>query len=433
MYVALILVLLGLLIALLVWGRIDRHWISVLIMILLLISRAVDFDEALRYIDWDVLGLILGVSFLTMYLERSGLATLVAKRIIKSFGNSIRLLIFSISLVAGLVSILMENVSVVILLYPVVYSISITLALNPVVPMIMLTLSANIAGSATMIGDPPAILTAGAFRLSFIDFIIYKGKPSMFFFTIISMVSAIAVTSYIYSNKIGIRPSSDYDRDIPVPSSDKVFLVEATAFLVVKIILLSFRHVLNIPLSLTAAVAVGGITIMRILHRDIDSVVYAFKHGFEWKLLVFLVGVFVLSGAFEKHGVASIFAESLVYSMRGNTIALVSALIWLSVAFSAVIDNVPYTLTMIPVVKKVSEMLSLDPVVIMWAVLIGTTLGGNLTYIGASANVTAVRLLEKHGHNVSFTEFVKIGLVYNTTSVLLAWALYILIYFKPGT
>lgn len=433
MYIVIVLALLCALIAFLIWGKIARHWVSIAIALTLLLTGALTLGEAFEYVDWDVLGLILGMSFLTIYLEQSGFATYIARYFIERFGHSTYLLMFSLSLVAGLVSVIMENVSVVILLYPVIYSIFASLNLDPVIPIIMVALSANIAGSATMIGDPPAIITAGAFKLAFMDFIFYRGKPSMFFFTLVSMVTAIAVTSYIYSNKIAKRDYlsrsvgstiTDVDNNI-----DNVFLAEAVVFLAVKIILLSFRHILAIPLSLTAATAVGGLTIVRLIHRDVKSVAYALKHGFEWKLLVFLLGVFMLSGAFEKHGVARLFAEGLVNTFRDNVVALTTALLYLSVALSAVLDNVPITTTMIPVVKSIAEMIIVDPVVVMWAILIGITLGGNLTYIGASANVTAVRLLEKRGHNVSFTDFIKLSVIYNTTSVVLAWILYIAIYF----
>ncbi|MEM1526118.1 MAG: SLC13 family permease [Ignisphaera sp.] len=428
MYVVLIPLLLVVFIALLIWGKIERQWISLAIAFILILLGAVSIDEIFTYVDWDVLGLILGVSILTVYLEKSGFAEVIARHMVRLSKGSTYLLIFLISLVAGLISILMENVSVVVLLFPIVYNICRSLGTDPIIPTIMLALSANIAGSATMIGDPPAILTAGAFKLTFTDFIIYRGKPSMFFFTLISMILAITVTSIISSRKINIKPSIPNNKNGISLSIDKPFLVEAIVFLTIKIILLSLRHALHIPFSLTAAVAVGGITIARIIHRDTNSVVYAFKHGFEWKLLLFLIGVFVLSSAFEKHGIAYIFAEELVWIFKDNLMALVSSLLYLMVILSSVIDNVPLTMTMIPVVKKISELLLLNPVVIMWSVLIGITLGGNLTYMGASANVTAIRLLEKQGHNVSFTDFIKISIVYNTVSVVSAWILYIIFY-----
>lgn len=428
MYTILVLTLLCILIAFLIWGRIERQWISLAMALILIFSGAITFNDAFRYVDWDVLGLILGVNLLTIYLGKCGFVNIITKHMVKIFGHSTYLMFFSLSMMSGLISMFMENVSVVILLFPIVYSISSSLGINPVAPTIIMTFSANLAGSATMIGDPPAIVTASSFGLTFTDFILYKGKPSMFFFTLISMIGATAISSYICSRRISLT-SSTTNRTYLETKIDRIFLIESIAFLLVKIVLLSLRNILGIPLSLTAIIAVGGITTARLIHRDTSSIIYIFKHGFEWRLLLFLLGVFILSGSFEKHDVAYIFAEKIVYIFRDNCVALASLLLWMSVAFSAVIDNLPYTLTMIPVVKKVAEFVLIDPVIIVWSILIGTTLGGNLTYIGASANITAIRLLERNGHSVSFTEFIKIGIIYNTVSVILAWIIYIYAYF----
>jgi len=424
---------LTILIALLIWNKIERHWIGLAIAVVLVVTGVVSPSEAIKYVNWDVLGLILGVGIFTVYLERSGLATLAARYILKHSKGSPYTTVFLLSLLAGLVSIFMENVSVVLLFYPVVFTISRSIEIDPRTPMILMALSANIAGSATMIGDPPALITAGAFNLSFTDFIFYKGKPSMFFFTLVSMIVAIALSAYL-SVKRNARIMSSRGVDHAVlgydsqGSLDEIFVWEAAFFLSIKIILLSLRNILSIPLSFSAFIAVSGITIARLIHRDRGSVKEAFRHGFEWRLLIFLASLFILSGAFEKHGIAKILAEYLVKEFSYNIFGLTSVIMWLCVALSSVIDNVPITLTMIPIVKTMSSITSHDPVILMWAALIGITLGGNFTYIGASANVTAVRMLEKNGYKIGFLDFMKVSIIYNATSVLLAWLLYSLIY-----
>lgn len=428
MYSYLVLSLLTLLIAFLVWGKVERQWVGLAIALTLLLTGAISLDEVVTYVDWDVLGLILGISIYTMFLERSGFTALVANRIVEKFRYSLSKLMFFLPLVAGFISIFMENVSVVILMYPIVLNVYKTIGLDPTITTILVALSANIAGSATMVGDPPAIITAGAFGLSFTDFIVYRGLPSMFFLTIISMITAIATTYELYARKVDVGVVKDVSNNISVQSVDRVFVIEALTFLCIKIILLSIRNVLHIPLSLTAAIAVGGITLARAFHRDRNTIAFAFKHGFEWKLLVFLLSVFMLSGAFEKHGIAKAFAERVIVLTGGNLVAITSVLVWLCVAMSSVIDNVPITVTMIPIVRDIAASLRIDPVILMWAALIGITLGGNFTYIGASANVAAVRLLEKSGYNVSFSKFIKVSLIYNTVSVVVAWILYTLIY-----
>ncbi len=421
-----VLALLVLLVGLVVYGRFERQWVSLAVLTVLLLTGAVSLREAALFIDWDVLGLILGMSFLTAYLDRSGLMDLIAAKLGKHLNTSFKLVFWS-SMISGLVSVFLENVTVVLLMAPIVLRLSRKLGVNPLHTLIPVALASNMAGSATMVGDPPAIITAGRFGLAFMDFIWYGGRPSMFFFTIIHMVLACATIAYLTSRLLqagSTDPSSSAGYSAETPKIDRVFVVEATAFLILKILLLTFRHELGIPLSLAAFAGVGGLTLVRTAHSDLQSVRECLKEGFEWKLLLFLVGVFTLSGAFAKHGLASRVATYLIELSGGNLFLITSTLVWLSVAISAVIDNVPYTVTMLPVIEAVANSLNVEAITIAWAVLLGTTLGGNLTYIGASANVTAVRLLEREGRNVSFTDFIKVSIPFNTVSVVTGWVLY---------
>ncbi len=423
-YQLLVLSLLVGLVGLVAWGRIERHWVSLGILLVLLITGAVSPLEALRYVDWDVLGLILGMSILTVFLEESGLMELVARFLERRLNNPWKL-VFGLSLMAGIVSIALENVTVVLLFAPVTLRLAIRMGLNPVPVLIGVALASNMSGSATMIGDPPAILTAGYFNLAFMDFIWYGWRPSMFFLTLIPMIIACTVLAFIVVREIKKYTRIEGLDEVPGEFEyDKVFLVEAVVFLSIKIVLLSLRHVLDIPLSLAAAVGAGGLIIVRLLHRDRLSVKKALIDGFEWKLLLFLIGVFVLSGAFAKHGLAEMVADAILSISSDNLFIITSLLVWISVLVSAVIDNVPYTATMLPVVAIISENLGVEPITIAWALLLGLTLGGNLTYIGASANVTAVRILERRGYKVSFKDFIKISLPFNTVSVVTGWILY---------
>lgn len=429
-YQGLILGLLVFLIGMITWGRIERQWVSLIILLVLVATNAVDFNELLIYVDWDVLGLILGMSILTVYLEDSGLMEIVSSFLRRRLTSPLKL-VFWLSFTAGLVSIALENVSVVLLFAPIALRMAKSMNLNPIPVMIGVALASNMAGSATMIGDPPAIITAGYLNLVFTDFIWYNGKPSMFFFTLIPMIIACLVLALIarrslsqINNPYNTNSLNDRNTGQIANIIDKIFLIEASLFLTIKIILLSLRHVIHLPLSLIALIAVGGLTITRLIHRDYKSVKHALVAGFEWKLLLFLIGVFTLSGAFAKHGLANLAANWIVSTSSGNIVIVTSLLVWLSVLISAFIDNVPYTTTMLPVVVLIANSLGVEPITIAWALLLGTTLGGNLTYIGASANVTAVRILEKRGYQVSFWDFIRISIPFNTVSVITGWILY---------
>mgnify|MGYP005629728435 CR=1 FL=1 len=424
MYSVAVLASLALLVALLVWGFVPRHLASLLVMAILLVTGAVELGEVVEFVDWDVLALIFGMSIFTVYLEKSGFVDVVAGCVLRKVGD-LRMLVFVLSMVSGLISLFLENVTVVLILAPVVFRIATVLGVDPAYVLVPVALASNMAGSATMVGDPPAIITAGYLGLSFTDFIWYRGRPSMFFLTVIPMVLACLTASAMVPRDAG----SARRRDEPMTRSvDKVFLAETLFFLGAKVLLLSLRTALRLPLSLAVLVGLGGLTLCRLIHGDRRSVAESFRKGFEWRTLLFLTGVFVLSGAFAKHGLAKHLALQLVELCGYELLSLTSFLVWFSVAVSAFIDNVPYVSMMLPVISSLSSMLSVDPATIAWALLLGATLGGNLTFIGASANVVAVRVLEKQGRRVSFAEFMRISVPFNTVSVVSGWILYELLW-----
>ncbi len=423
--------LLGLLVALCAWGRIPRHWVALGIAIALLATGCLSPTQFLEGVDWDVIGLVLGMSIMTAYLELSGAMDLAARALLKRVASP-RLLLFTLLMAAGCVSIALENVSVTLLFAPIGTRIAGAVGLDVVYTVVGVALASNLAGSATMIGDPPAIITAGYFNLAFTDFIVYRGRPSMFFYTLAAMILACLSISLSAPRSPAFdknRVTSVGNEGVPtLRNVDRLFVLETLAFLSVKIALLSVRHVIRIPLSLAAAVAVGGTSMARLAHRDVDSVRKALREGLDWRVALFLVGVFSLSKAFQVQGLAKLLATWMLSFAGADLFATTTMLVWVSVLASAFIDNVPYTATMLPVVSYMASRLHLDPVLLAWAMLLGTTLGGNLTYIGASANVVAVRLLEKKGLRVSFLDFLRVSSLFNTVSVVSGWLMYELVW-----
>ena len=364
-----------------------------------------------------MLGFVYLMSIVTGFLEASGLA-LAAARLVSRLGG--RRAVFGIILVSGLVSIILENVSVVYLFAPIALRLAQQLGYDPVPVVIGAALAADMAGSATMIGDPPAIITAGYLGLRFTDFIFYKGKPSMFFYTLAAMVAASLVATAIAARRVSGFDGGGEER------IDRVFLAEVTAFLTLKIILLSIRDEIRLPLTLIAAIAIGGITATRLLlHRDWRGVREAYsKHDYETPL--FLAGVFLLSGAFVETGLAGRIARLLLEASQGSITRLEILLIAVSMIASAVIYNTPYVAAMLPVVVQLAHEAHADPVVLAWALLIGATLGGTLTYIGAMGNYAAVRFLSQRGYKVGYKRFAEVSIPFTLTSVLVGGGLYLL-------
>jgi Na+/H+ antiporter NhaD/arsenite permease-like protein len=399
----------------------SREYIGLILILTLLLTKAITPYEFIKYVNWDVLGLIIGMNIFSVLLEESGLVKLLSDKIL-SHTYSYRKILFLLTLSSGIISIALENVTVVLLMAPIVFMITDKTGYDPAPIIIGVALASNMAGSATMIGDPPAIIVAGHYNLSFIDFIIHDVKPSMFFITLIPMI----ISTYIYTLLVPEQKIvNNKSNTIITNNTDKSFLVEATIFLTIKITLLSIRNIIELPLTLIATIGVGGLILTRIiLHNDIESAKKGVRQGFDWKLIVFLIGIFVLSGAFAKYGLARRFAEFILGVAGNNLFYITSILIWISVAFSAVMDNTPYVVTMLPVIDDIVRDIGADPLTIVWALLLGATLGGGITYIGASANLIAIRLLEKKGRKVSFLEFIRKSLPFNLSNIIIGWIIY---------
>ena len=434
MYAVLVLSLLIAMIVLVAIGKPERHWIGIGIVLVLLVSGAIGFNELVEYVHWDVLGLILGMSIFSILLEKSGIADVVSRYLLRKVRSPFKLF-FVLVFLSGVISIALENVTVVLLFAPIVFKISRISGSNPVPLMIGVALASNMAGSATMIGDPPAIITAGHYDLNFLDFIIYDGKPSMFFITLIPMLFSCLTYSFF---SLRTQSGRDWSLDGVINEDlmkgvDKTFMYETLFFLSVKIVLLSIRDIYHIPLTLAAIIGVGGLASVRIiLHGDYENVKTSIVEGFEWKLLVFLIGVFALSGSFAKYGLASAFAKALLGIAGSNIYVITGILIWLSVAISAVIDNTPYVVTMLPVIDDIAASTGVNPIVYAWSLLLGATLGGGITYIGASANLVAVRLLEKRGYRITFGGFIRYSIPFNIVNIMTGWLLFIVFWLGLG-
>ena len=402
-----------------------RHYVALGVAILAIFLGLLPLNKIFNYIDIDVIGLIIGMSIMTVFIELSGLAELTAS-IISKYVHRPSLIILSLSLTAGIISIALENVSVVLIMAPIAFTLASKLKVDPKILIIGIALASNLSGSATMIGDPQAIITAGYFKLAFGDFIVYNGKPSMFFFTLAALILACISLTYMARTRYINKGNTQIYSVMKVSNRiDKAFVFETVIFLSIKIILLTLRNELGIPLSLAAFVAIAGLSTVRlIIHKDVDSVIKALKGGFEWRVALFLIGVFTIAGSFSEQGLANDLAMLISFVGGRDLFLITSALVWLSVIASAFIDNVPYIATMLPVVESLQRILGVNPIVLAWALLLGATLGGNLTYIGASANVVAVRLLEKKGFQTTFIEFIRLSVPFNTVSVLSGWLLY---------
>ncbi|MCS7139343.1 MAG: SLC13 family permease [Candidatus Nezhaarchaeota archaeon] len=414
-------------IALIAWGRIHRAYIGLAASLILLALGIVPLHKVSEYVDVDVLGLLIGMAIITYYLEKSGFARWIASRFLRVFGRSPMNSLIALAYLGSLISLVLDNVSTTLLLAPVAIGIAESLGVSIVPYVIGVALGANLVGAALMVGDPPSMMVASALDLSFTDFILFQGKPSIFFIIMAACPIAaltLGVTAKRYIDGSRASMSARLDLNEYRMSDRGLFLTAMTVFLCV-VVLLSVRNVYNIPLWMPPLL--GGLLLLTI-RAPCDKSLDPLLKGVSWKTLIFISSVFILTGGLVETSFLTILTLEVYELCKADALIASTLLIWLSVLLSAFIDNIPYFAMMIPTVMRLAEISGMNVYTLMWALLMGGSLGGNCTYIGASANAVAVGILEKRGHKVSFIEFSKIGAPYTVVAILVGEAIHYLIF-----
>ena len=399
-----------------------RTHVAVISGALLVLTGAVSPKDAFTCINWNVMGIFVGTLIVADVFMESRVPAFVAEVIVDKAGNT-AWAILSICLLTGFISAFVENVATVLIVAPIALSLARKLKISPVNMMIAIAVSSNLQGTATLIGDPPSMLLGGFAKMNFMDFFFYKGKPSIFFAVEIGALASFFVLYCIF------RRHREKAKILPV---EKVRSWVPTVMLVLLIFLLAASSFFDTGFSYMAGLlcmVFGAIAIVWEKFINKRSIVKGLK-ALDWETTFFLMGVFVLVGGITMTGWvdrAAAFLSGLVGTNIGLGFAVI---VVLSVALSAFIDNVPFLAAMLPVAISMSARLSMDPSLFLFGLLIGASLGGNITPIGASANIVACGLLRKEGHDVSFGDFMKIGLPFTIVAVSAACAFVWLVWGK---
>ncbi|ALU12616.1 hypothetical protein EYM_05755 [Ignicoccus islandicus DSM 13165] len=409
-------------IAILVLTREEKRYLVSLASAAIAIALGlVNLNSVIDYLNLDVLGLIGGACVVSAYLSKSGITEEVAKRALEVSKGDLRKLGALLGLTSGVISLFIENVTTLIMLAPVVFSIARYSEIDAVPLLLVVAFASNLGGAALLVGDPQSALAASYFNLDFIDFIVKDGKPSIFWMVLVGLIVSTLSFSYAF-----LKDTVDFEsalRKLKGVTDSDLAKVSLTA-LGVKIFLLSIRKVLGIGLAPAALVAVAIILLYR---RSLEDLKFSLQ-SVEWKLLLFLAGLFVLVGALEDSGVMKVVANVLKECLGCDYFVITSSIIIVSVIISSVMDNVPYLLAMFPVIESLSDHCHIYWFKLLLALLLGATLGGNVTYFGTSTNVAAVQLLAEAGYRVPFRRFVKLGLFYTIFALGPAVLIYYLIW-----
>ncbi len=367
----------------------------------------------LKSINWNVLGIFVGTLIIAEAFIESKVPALIAHFLVSKSKN-VGVAILYICIMASFISAFVENVATVLIVAPIALEIADRQKISPVPFLIGIAVSSNLQGTATLIGDPPSMILAGYMKITFNQFFALNGRPGIFFAVQIGAVASFFVLYLFYRRYKNPVYESERDR---ITSWFPTYLIVAMIFLlaVSSIIDPNFSY-----LSGAISMFLGIIaSIWFIRKAGIDKTELIKKMDFD--TLLFLASIFVLVGGLRSAGVMEDIAAFTVNKLGSNIFIIYTVTVWGSVLISAFVDNVPYITAMIPAVVLVADRLSISPYLLVFGLLIGSCLGGNITHVGASANVVSVAILKRRGYYVGLKQFSKIGLPFTLAATLTSY------------
>ncbi len=379
---------------------------------LMVLAQVLSPGQAFTAINWNVMGIFVGTLVLADFFIESRMPAVLAEKIVNLAGNTCWAMLL-LCLLTGLISAFVENVATVLIMAPIALALARKLEINPTRLLIALAVSSNLQGAATLIGDPPSMLLAGYAKMSFMDFLVYRGRPSIFF-----AVQAGALASLVFLFFLFRRGS----RRVKLPMHETVRTWVPTWLLLALIGGLAGSSFFDpefhwLAGTLCLAAAATGLAWDIGCNRGplIDRI-----KALDWDTTFFLMGVFILVGSLTLTGWTERIADAFAGIIGGDILFGYLLLLAVSVVISGFVDNVPFLAAMLPVVMRMAERLGCDPTVLLFGLLLGASIGGNVTPIGASANIVTLGILRRAGHPVKFAGFVKIGLPFTLISVVAA-------------
>jgi Na+/H+ antiporter NhaD/arsenite permease-like protein len=387
---------------------------------LMVVVGILDEEHAIEAVDWSTLGLLTGMMILVGLTERTGIFTFVALKVAQlSKGRPFRLVLL-LALTTGVLSAFLDNLTTVLLIVPVTMLLADVLRV-PAIPLVLIeVLASNIGGTATLIGDPPNILIGTAVpELSFNDFIVNLAPVSILtlFVTAALLYFAFRKRLVVTAERAAEIAKLDAARDVREGRHVK----RSIAVLLGTIVAFFLHNLLGVE---PAVVALVGATILLVLSADdLDD---AFRRV-DWTTLFFFLGLFVMVGGLEEQGVLERVADFLADLTGGSEVAEAMAILWGAALGSALVDNIPFTTAMIPVVDQLNANDEIFRDTNWWALALGACFGGNATLIAAAANVAATGVLQRAGTPISFARFLAVGLPITLLSLVIATA-YLLLF-----
>ncbi len=399
-----------------------RAYVALAAAVLFVVLGILPVGKVFGAVDWNVILMILGTMGVVNLFIESQMPSRLADMIIMRMPN-VKWTILALSVFAGVISAFVDNVATVLMVAPVAVTIAKKLKISPVPSVIAISVASNLEGAATLVGDTTSIMLGGAADMDFLDFFWMQGKPGLFWINQIGLLAATVVL-YVYFRK--------FNQKVEGTELTTVTNYFPTVLLLGTVVLLIFASFIPNKPEITNGLICVSLMAVGIVYEIIRTrkfiVLKAMALETDYFTLLLLASLFVVIAGIQEVGVVDAIAELFVKIGGNSVFVMFSVLLWASVLISAVIDNIPYVATMLPVVSSIALQMGMDPYLFYFGLICGATLGGNLTPIGASANIMGIGILRKNGHEVSNKDFMKISVPYTLAAVLSAYILVWLIW-----
>jgi Na+/H+ antiporter NhaD/arsenite permease-like protein len=400
--------------------KINRTVIALFGAVLMIIFQVLPQKRAFGIIDFNTIGLLIGMMIIVIILRKTGIFQYIAIRTAKASKGDPWKIFLMFSIITAVASALLDNVTTILLIAPVTLVITDTLKLNAFPFLFAEIFAANIGGTATLIGDPPNIMIGGATGLGFLDFI-YNIAPAAVLVFIVTMF----IMKFIFRKEFKVTEENKKNMllfDEHKTIQNKKLLIQSG--IVLGITILGFILHQAVHLESATVALFGGVLLLLVSKADPDEILMEI----EWSTVFFFVGLFVLVGALEEVGVIKILAEKLIAATEGNVMVTSMLILWFSAVASAFVDNIPFVATMIPLIQNMQAISGIDVTPLWWSLALGACLGGNGTIVGASANVIAAGMMEKRGKKIGFVQYLKLAFPLMLVSIIIS-TIYLLVFY----
>lgn len=377
----------------------------------LVITGVMSAHKALSYIDFNTIGLLVGMMVLVAIIRQSGLFEYVAIKAAKMVHGDPWKIMIAFILLTAILSGILDNVTTVLLVGPMTIAIAKMLEINPVPFLMTQILASNAGGTATLIGDPPNIMIGSAANLSFMDFLKNTGLA-----VALVIVFMIVMMRFVYKKEIeveGLDTSKIMNLDPDKSITDKPLLIKGVVVIVLVILGFIFHDQIGME---TSVIALTAAAVMLIIGGvNVDNAI----QDVEWTTIAFFMALFVVVGGLTETGVIKQVAAVIIERTAGHPVMMMLILLWASALLSSFLNNIPFIATLIPLVLALKAD-GMDAEPLWWAISLGACLGGNGTMIGASANVVLSDISTKHGYPITFKSYLRVGMPFMLGSVFIS-------------